>query len=163
MSMYHMLFSHNPLGPAYLATLGLSPSTVGRYRDAFLRKTDANEVQITILTRNGGGNRETYEEVTESLRKHPLYVTDYDEEFDSTYATYVFKVPEEYEPKLRELAERQDQTVDPMARYKLLLEKLQSGNDNDPEVQKALEAGKKILTPVFEQMGIEVPDDKKGH
>lgn len=48
-----MVFGANAMGPAILATLGLSPGQVGRYRDCFVANGE-----IAVYTRNGCGNRE---------------------------------------------------------------------------------------------------------
>ena len=91
MSMYNMLFGRNPHAKLLLSMLNLSESDCGRYRDAFI-----SDKQIAIYTRNGGGNRKDYEDVTKKLQSHPLYVSDADDDFDSTYATYYFQVPGKY-------------------------------------------------------------------
>lgn len=72
-----------------LRLLVLSPESVGRFRDCFLNE----KLQIVVYTRNGGGNREAYESVTNELRGHPQYVEDFDDDFDCTFAYYVFNVP----------------------------------------------------------------------
>lgn len=55
--------------------------------------TDENN--IAIYTRVGGGNRGCgYGE--EELYKDPNFITTYDDEYDSTYATYEFSVPEKW-------------------------------------------------------------------
>jgi len=64
----------------------------GRFRDIYINE-DGSE--ITLYTRNGGGNRESYFYVFDILSKHPNYLRDYDDDFDSTYAYIVFSVPEE--------------------------------------------------------------------
>ena len=66
------------------------PDEYPRFRDCFV-----NEDEIHIYTRVGGGNRNCgFGE--EELVKHPNYLRDEDDEFDSTYATYIFSVPEEW-------------------------------------------------------------------
>lgn len=65
----------------------------GRFRDAYLNETGK---KIILYTRNGGGNRPYYQYVFDLLRKHPLYLSDYDDDYDCTYAYIVFKVPDEY-------------------------------------------------------------------
>src|SRR3990167_2492115 len=104
--MYTMLFGQNPVARELLEVLGLRPSDVGRFRDAVLL-----EDCIAVYTRNGGGNREHYENangtdagegcpctgciITFHLPKHPLYLRDQDDSFDNTYATVYFKFPAE--------------------------------------------------------------------
>lgn len=69
--------------------LGYYPT--GRFRDIYFE----NEIEpkIILYTRNGGGNREWYEYVFELLSSHPLYIKDYDDDFDCTYAYIEFKAP----------------------------------------------------------------------
>jgi hypothetical protein len=78
---------------------GYFPS--GRFRDIFLNDEGT---KIILYTRNGGGNRPYYQYVFDLLRKHPLYSTDHDDDFDSTYAYIEFKVPVEYEELCMNLA-----------------------------------------------------------
>jgi hypothetical protein len=51
---------------------------------------------IVVYTRNGGGNRDDYAETTDRLQAHPFYIEDYDDDFDRTYASYVFQFPPEF-------------------------------------------------------------------
>lgn len=66
----------------------------GRFRDIYFQNEDGKEPKIILYTRNGGGNREWYEYVFELLENHPLYIQDYDDDFDATYAYIEFKAPE---------------------------------------------------------------------
>ena len=79
--------------------LGVYPT--GRFRDIYLNE---DGTRIILYTRNGGGNREAYEYVFELLRSHPNYISDYDDDFDCTYAYIDFSVPKEYGDDLRKLA-----------------------------------------------------------
>lgn len=116
-----MVFGHNPAGPAILATLNLTPRDVGRYRDCFVTAED----EIAVYTRNGGGNREEYQVVFDVLRNHPLYIRDADDEFDSTYATIYFRLPEEYAEDLRKIALKEP--FDPSKRWLDMLDKIREG------------------------------------
>lgn len=49
---------------------------------------------IIVLTRTGGGNREDYDAENEAMQAIDQFVTDFDDDFDSTYAYWVFEVPE---------------------------------------------------------------------
>ena len=92
--------------------MGLKEGDFYRFRDCYLDESG----RIAVYTRGGGGNRECFcedyepEKMTdESLgekhnpgcvsvmqsknRKHPDYLTDDDDDFDCTYATFYFKVP----------------------------------------------------------------------
>lgn len=88
-----MLHGVNPMSGILLRMLDLTIESVGRFRDSFL---NSDGTSILIYTRNGGGNRESYEEIIKALQEHPQYITDYDDDFDCTYATFEFNVPEKY-------------------------------------------------------------------
>lgn len=90
MSMYNMVFGVSGAAPLLLGALGLTEEQCGRFRDCYL--TEAGE--IAVYTRNGGGNREAYQDVIDALARHPCYLRDEDDDFDSTYATIYFRVPE---------------------------------------------------------------------
>lgn len=89
MSFYSMLFGKNPDSEALLNLLGKTQADFGRYRDVFVENG-----YIVVHTRNGGGNREDYEDVFEEMSMHPWYSHDQDDDFDCTYANIYFKVPE---------------------------------------------------------------------
>lgn len=88
MSLYNLLFGKNPNTDIILAILKLKENDVQRYRDCGF-----SDDGIYIYTRTGGGNRDDYE--NEKLVNSPYYLSDEDDEFDCTYATYYFKIPEE--------------------------------------------------------------------
>jgi hypothetical protein len=106
MSLYNALFGKNPASGVLLAILGLNESDVGRFRDAYVTEEDGQPV-IAIYTRNGGGNRDHYDDeveegpgcrctgctITYVLPAMPGYVRDEDDDFDSTYATVYFRPP----------------------------------------------------------------------
>ena len=93
MSFYNQLFGENKDAGALLAMIRLSREDFQRYRDAWLNK-DGNI--ITVFTRLGGDNRKSHQEVISSLRKNEWFKTDFDDEFDNTYAHFQFNVPKEY-------------------------------------------------------------------
>jgi len=83
-----MLFGMNPNTDVILAILGLKKNDVERYRDCGFSKEG-----IYIHTRTGGGNREDYP--NKKLTSSPYYLSDSDDNDDSTYANYYFKIPDE--------------------------------------------------------------------
>lgn len=93
--LYNMMFGWNP------ACVLLAPMLTDenpqyffpRFRDCYLSE---DKDHIEIYTRVGGGNREEYEDEIEDLRSMPTYVSDEDDDFDCTYATFTFGVPEEW-------------------------------------------------------------------
>jgi len=115
MSLYNILHGVNELAPILLAMLRLTPTEAGRFRDAYLNE---DGTKIVVYTRNGGGNREHYDDeceagencnctgciITYQLPKHPNYIRDYDDDFDRTYAYVEFSVPEKYREIAKELA-----------------------------------------------------------
>jgi hypothetical protein len=71
--------------------LGRKQAEWPRFRDCWVTE----EGNIAIYTRVGGGNRNCgYGE--EQLYEDPDFLKTYDDEYDTTYATYEFKVPEKW-------------------------------------------------------------------
>lgn len=111
MSLYNAINGVNPSTFFILPMLGKHPDEYPRFRDCFTgelenseendqfgipkKKTSEEEV-ISVYTRVGGGNREDYESEIESMQNMPTYLKDYDDDFDSTFATFVFSIPEEF-------------------------------------------------------------------
>lgn len=54
--MYNSIFGVNPAASILLAMIGQDASSVGRFRDVFVREHEGRPV-IAVYTRNGGGNR----------------------------------------------------------------------------------------------------------
>ena len=91
MSLYNMLIGFNPACVVILPMLGRKQEEYPRFRDCYVTE----EGNIAIYTRVGGGNRECgYGE--EELYKDENFLTTYDDEYDNTYGTYEFKVPEKW-------------------------------------------------------------------
>lgn len=91
MSLYNMINGFNPSCVLIMPMLGRKQDEYPRFRDCFVTE----EKNIAIYTRVGGGNRNCgYGE--EELYKDENFLTTYDDDFDSTYATYEFKVPEKW-------------------------------------------------------------------
>lgn len=109
-----MMFGTNPASDLILATLGLTREDVGRFRDAFIA-----DGEVAVYTRNGGGNREHYDYdkdltagvdcrctgcvMSDVIPRHPLYLRDEDDDFDSTYATIYYRIPDDHAELLRGL------------------------------------------------------------
>jgi len=103
-----------PRSDVVLLLVGLRPDDVGRFRDAWVERTEPGQLRVAVYTRNGGGNRDhwalSYPEtsegpycvcpgciITHRLPSNPLYLSDEDDDFDSTYATVYFRLPTEAE------------------------------------------------------------------
>jgi hypothetical protein len=129
--------------------LGLSPSDIPRFRDCYF-----NGEQIIVYTRTGGGNRDFYDAPNDDnkdgpwnsdLQGHEFYLSDEDDDYDSTYALFKFAVPPKFSPlidKLKSMAQRETQAE----RWEAVLERLSSSNQDDPLVKRVTEA----MTPVFD-------------
>ena len=89
MSLYNMVFGMNPDSNKLLEVLGKTQGDFGRFRNVYME-----DGYIVVHTRNGGGNREDYEDVFDEMSEHPWYSHDEDDSFDCTYANIYFKVPE---------------------------------------------------------------------
>ena len=98
MSLYNIMNGVTPVTFIILPMLGKHPDEYPRFRDCFLGDEDRPDLKgkIHVYTRAGGGNRETYEKEILELRKDKNYITDYDDSFDSTFASFVFNVPEKW-------------------------------------------------------------------
>ena len=91
MSLYNLLFGFNPACVTILPMLGRKKEEYPRFRDCFV--TDDNN--IAIYTRVGGNNRDCgFGE--EELYKDENFIRTYDDDFDNTFATYEFKVPNKW-------------------------------------------------------------------
>lgn len=138
-----MIFGQNPASDILLAILGLTRADVGRYRDCY---TNDDGTEIIVYTRNGGGNREDYQPVIDELAKHPNYLRDEDDEYDCTYASIVFSVPEPVRDAVKAIAD-QTNTTPPAQKWQTLLNDLNSGKSN-AVVARALEVGKEVFAAV---------------
>lgn len=98
MSLYNLMNGFNPACVFMLPMLGKHPDQYPRFRNCFATLEDDRdpEENILVLTRTGGGNREAYEEENQAIREMDYYIRDHDAEFDSTFAIWVFSVPDEW-------------------------------------------------------------------
>lgn len=101
-----------------------------RYRDCFLgevhrdfRNMDGfgmpmleadKQLCITVYMRIGGWNRDDYTKEISYMRASPFYLKDYDDEFDSTYAMFVFAIPSQFLPDYNYLTAWQFERTSPM-------------------------------------------------
>lgn len=113
MSLYTMMNGVNQATFWILPMLGKHPDEYPRFRDCFagVANNSADEVDqfgipkkeldttgkfITVYTRTGGLNRDDYELENRAMVKMQGYVKDYDDNFDSTFAYWVFEVPKKF-------------------------------------------------------------------
>lgn len=100
MSFYNLLFGMNQETDVLLAVIGLKRVDVERLRDTY-RSPDGKF--IFVYTRTGGGNRESYPNLV--MRKRPEWRGSVDDEFDSTYCTDTFEVPEQWREDVKNLGD----------------------------------------------------------
>lgn len=142
MSLYNQLFGENKDAGALLAMIRLSREDFQRYRDAWLNK-DGNI--ITVFTRLGGDNRKSYQEVISSLRKNEWFKTDFDDDYDNTYAYFQFNVPKEYKDLCKVMSPAEDRPP-----FKDMFEK-ELQEMNTPGT-KAYETAERIAKQILENM-----------
>ena len=108
MSLYNMINGVSPCAFIFLPMLGKHPDEYPRFRDCFLQDEDHPEYNdhIHVYTRAGGGNRESYEDQIQAMREMDSFVIDFDDDFDSTYATFVFSIPEKWSDDFKNIKER---------------------------------------------------------
>lgn len=174
MSLYNMLFGLNEAAPVLLAVLNLTPSAVGRFRDAYL---DGD--MIVVHTRNGGGNRECYcrdyardedtptvewegethrehclPYINDCLARHPQYLRDEDDDFDCTYADFFFSFPPDYAADLAALSAKQGEPHRPSARWQEMLAKLSdpATPKDDPDILRAKAVGEQVIPPILDAL-----------
>ena len=119
MSLYNMLFGMNPDSDKLLGLLGKTQADFGRFRNVYME-----DGFIVVHTRNGGGNREDYEDVFEEMLAHPWYSHDADDDFDCTYANIYFQIPKE--DKFLVALEGLDNGRDPKEQWAALLGAMES-------------------------------------
>jgi len=98
MSFYHAMNGVTLSVFFILPMLGKHPDEYPRFRDCFLADEEHPEYDnhIHIYTRTGGLNRRGYEEENIKIMTHPNYIANFDNNFDCTYATWVFSVPKKW-------------------------------------------------------------------
>lgn len=93
MSLYNAVMGFNPACIFLMPMLGRKQEEYPRFRDCFLSE---DQEHIEIFTRVGGNNRGCgYGE--EELYSDENFVNTYDDDYDNTYATYVFNVPQKWQ------------------------------------------------------------------
>ena len=100
MSLYNMLFGENKESEILLGMIGLNKEYFERYRDVEIIE---NGTKIRVFTRLGGGNREYYDDLWDNIRSYELYITDYDDDFDCTYAYIEYNIPEKYKETAKKM------------------------------------------------------------
>ena len=100
MSLYNTLFGINEDMPFLLGMLGTNTEYFSRFRDVELIN---DGTIIRVFTRTGGGNRKYYQDNWNKIRENPLYLKDYDDDFDNTYAYIEFDIPKKYKSTAKKM------------------------------------------------------------
>jgi len=110
-----MIAGVNPVTFYVLPVLGKHAEWYPRFRDAFIGdpERDGTDGKLIVYTRTGGRNREWYDSrenyksesgeepradsvFKEDIRALPVFLFDYDDDFDCTFANFVFDIPEQW-------------------------------------------------------------------
>ena len=152
MGLYNMIFGKNPMSNGLLAVLGLTQADFARFRDCYIEGET-----VAVYTRLGGGNRECwcddgtdhacYRADIQKIQSHPLYLRDADDDFDCTYATFYFRIPEEMKAAVVGLVAKDE--VAPADKWKQFFADLNAGTQT-PEVERAKKAAEPILKAIIE-------------
>ena len=102
MSLYNILFGENKEASVLLGMLGVNKEYFERYRDIDLIE---NATKIRVLTRLGGSNRDNFQETWNKIQRHGLYIKDYDDDFDCTYAYIEYAIPKNFKETARKMFE----------------------------------------------------------
>lgn len=137
MSLYNSMFGVNKEMPELLGMIGVNAEYFSRFRDVDLTNKGTT---IRVFTRLGGGNREYFQEIWNKIRKHELYIKDYDDDFDCTYAYIEFKVPENYKETAKRMFKGEPKTFE--EKFKKELEEM------DKPGTKAFETSERIVRQI---------------
>ena len=131
MSLYNKLFGINKDMPILLGMLGVNTTYFSRFRDVELIN---GGTIIRVFTRTGGGNREYYQDNWNNIRENPLYLKDYDDDFDNTYAYIEFDIPKKYK-----LTAKKMYKGEPISFKKKFMKELEEMNKPGTEAYKRAE------------------------
>ena len=175
MSFYNLVHGGvNPLAGILMKMLGFeSTGDVGRFRDAYITNEN-DELRIAVYTRNGAGNREHWNDESEPgpecdctgciqthrLPKHEFYLFDRDDDFDPTYATNYFRIPDKFKAAVVHLVATDPAATPPTPaeRWQAFFEKL-SSDPEDPDVKRVTDAIEPVIKQIVE--ALEGQEDQK--
>lgn len=120
MSMFDLVIGNSGWPRALMDILwDITPEMVGRYRDHWLERDESGDepaLVLAIYTRVGGGNRADYAEGIAQMQALTTYVSDADDDFDNTYATFRFRLAKT-DLFARMVAQEENVKVNPDATY----------------------------------------------
>lgn len=108
MGLYNMMWGRNPAAQIIMTAFEIPIPP--RFRDVCLYEKDGKYL-VEVLARQGGGNREGYEESNDEMAAHPKFVSDRDfDQYDITYNIITFDVTED--PIIEQFKEGQKKRPD---------------------------------------------------
>ena len=118
MSLYNMVHGMNAtLAMLVSPFLPRAADAFPRFRDVFLEADDApTKGDIYVYTRMGGGNRECLDDCEDEscqacdarhIEAEPTCICRYDDDFDCTFSTFVFRVADEHRADFAALLARE--------------------------------------------------------
>lgn len=141
MSLYNELFGINEDTPILLGMLGVNKEYFSRFRDVFLCNKGCN---IRVYTRTGGENRKDFKDNWDIIKQNPLYIKDYDEEFDNTYAYIDFNIPEKYKETAKKMYIKEPMTIHEL--FEKECEEMKV--DGSPAFHRALKIADRIMNEI---------------
>lgn len=145
-NLYDMV-TENPSKGEVLFAIGLEETAIARFRDidvppykrfrqiplftdSRFKHENTTKDTVIVLARVGGGNREDYKVWWDTIRSHPNYITDYDTDFDKTYAFIEFRCNKDVLENLKKL-----------------------DNNPDVDVQRIIEVNKRVSKDMLKAIG----------
>lgn len=104
--IYAIVVGLHPFAELWVRSLNLSIGDIPRFRDAWLIEKDG-ELLINIYARCGSKSwaQTDHHDQWENLKRHPLYVRDYECDHDETYCNMVFSLNPAYIESINELVD----------------------------------------------------------
>lgn len=161
MSLYNLVHGENPFSRILLAILGLDRDQIPRYRDCWFTGSE-----IAVHTRTGGGNREYYEDKescranypecfngeknppgpwNSDLRKIESFLRDEDDDYDPTYATFYYSVPETI---LKELQALNISSTPASERWQTFFDRMEKADTTDPNIARITKSLEPIIKAI---------------
>lgn len=107
-SLYNIVNGFNMACLLYLPMLGKHSDEYPRFRDCFISDPDHPKYDnhIHVYTRTGGANRQHHIEENRVMMTAPEFVATFDDKFDSTFASFVYKIPEKWQADFNAISEQ---------------------------------------------------------
>lgn len=151
MSLYNALFGQNKDTLILLEILGVDRDYFNRFRDIELIK---NGNIIRVFTRIGGSNRDYYKDNWEKIKNNFLYIKDYDDDFDNTYAYIEFNIPKNYKEVAKKIFK--EEPISFRNKFEKALEEIDKPGTRFYQVQK--EISNKIIKNINSGNSINIID-----